>query len=89
MAKVAIFQNFRRKFKKIHKKNKNLHKDIETLIHNLEKEPNKGTFLGHGIYKIRMANSSKNIGKRGAFRIITYYIDVQNIVYLVEIYEKR
>ena len=36
-----------------------------------------------------MANSSKNIGKRGGFRIITYYIDENDIVYLVEIYEKN
>ncbi len=46
-------------------------------------------FLGNDVYKIRMANSIKNIGKRGGFRVITYYLDKNNIVYLVEIYEKN
>ena len=45
--------------------------------------------MGHGIYKIRMANSSKQIGKRGCFRVITYYVDVDDIVYLIEMYEKN
>jgi len=89
MAKVEIFKNFRRKFKKIHKKNKKLNTDIEALIETLEKDPTTGTFLGDDIYKIRIANSSKNIGKRGGFRVITYYVDENNVVYLVEIYEKN
>lgn len=45
--------------------------------------------MGSNIYKIRVANSSKNIGKRGGFRVITYYVNENNIVYLVEIYEKN
>ena len=89
MAKVEIFQNFRRKFKKIHKKNKKLNNDIEALIKTLEEDPTTGTFLSDDIYKIRVANSSKNIGKRGGFRVITYYVDKNNVVYLVEIYEKN
>jgi len=40
------------------------------------------------MYKIRMANSSRNIGKSGGFRVITYFIDDNNVVYLVEIYDK-
>ncbi len=40
------------------------------------------------MYKIRMANSSRNIGKSGGFRVITYFIDENNVVYLVEIYDK-
>jgi mRNA-degrading endonuclease RelE of RelBE toxin-antitoxin system len=35
-----------------------------------------------------MANSSRNIGKSGGFRVITYFIDENNVVYLVEIYDK-
>ena len=89
MAKVEVFQNFRRKFKKINKKNKKLNDDIAVLIKTLEKDPKTGILLGNDVYKIRVANSSKNIGKRGGFRVITYYIDKNNIVYLVEIYEKN
>ncbi len=88
MTKVELSKNFEKKFKKLRKKNKNLLNDIKSLIETLQKEPTTGIFLGKNIYKIRIANSSKNIGKRGGFRVITYYIDENDIVYLVEIYEK-
>ena len=89
MTKIEYIPNFYRKIKKLSKKNKNLAKDIQALIKVLEKDPTTGTFLGDDIYKIRVANSSKNIGKRGGFRVITYYVDENNVVYLVEIYEKN
>ena len=89
MTKIEYIPNFYRKIKKLSKKNKNLVKDIQTLVKILEKDPTTGIFLGNDIYKIRVANTSKNIGKRGGFRVITYYVDENNIVYLVEIYEKN
>ena len=89
MTKIEYIPNFYRKIKKLSKKNKNLAKDIQALVKVLEKDPTTGTFLGEDIYKIRVANSSKNIGKRGGFRVITYYVDENNVVYLVEIYEKN
>ena len=89
MTKIEYIPNFYKKVKKLSKKNKNLAKDIQELVKVLEEEPTTGIFLGNDIYKIRMANSSKNIGKRGGFRVITYYVDENNIVYLVEIYEKN
>jgi len=89
MTKIEYIPNFYRKIKKLSKKNKNLAKDIQELVKVLEKDPTTGTFLGNDIYKIRIANSSKNIGKRGGFRVITYYVDENNIVYLIEIYEKN
>ena len=89
MTKIEYIPNFYRKIKKLSKKNKNLTKDIQALVNVLEKDPTTGTFLGNDIYKIRVANSSKNIGKRGGFRVITYYLDENNVVYLIEIYEKN
>lgn len=89
MTKIEYIPNFYRKIKKLGKKNKNLVNDLQKLVKILEKDPTTGTFLGANIYKIRISNSSKNIGKRGGFRVITYYVDEHNIVYLVEIYEKN
>ena len=89
MIKIEFFPSFYKKFKKLNKKNKNLINDIKELVKVLESEPTAGISLGNDIYKIRMANSSKNIGKRGGFRVITYYLDKNNIVYLVEMYEKN
>ena len=89
MTKIELIPNFYRKFKRLQKKNKKLTQDLKKLISTLEQNPTLGTFLSNNIYKIRVANSSKSIGKRGGFRVITYYIDKNNILYLVEIYEKN
>ena len=35
------------------------------------KNPTAGTFSGDDIYKIRVVNTSKKVGKRGGFRVIT------------------
>ncbi|CAA6813468.1 MAG: Unknown protein [uncultured Campylobacterales bacterium] len=89
MAKIEYIPNFAKKIKKLNKKNKNLLNDIKELVKVLEKEPTTGIFLGNDIYKIRIANSSKHIGKRGGFRVITYYVDENEIIYLIEMYEKN
>ncbi len=89
MIKIKFSQNFIKSFKKIQKKNKNLINDLKDLEEELKENPKKGTSLGSGLYKIRMANSSKKIGKKSAFRIISYFIDENDVVYLVEIYEKN
>jgi len=88
MTKIEYFPSFYKSIKKLNKKNKNLLKDLKLLIKTLEKNPTIGISLGNDIYKIRIANSSKNVGKRGGFRVITYYMDENNIVYLAQIYEK-
>lgn len=89
MIEIRLFGNFRKKFKNLAKKNKHIINDLKELESTLKQTPSTGTFLGYGLYKIRMANSSKNIGKRGGFRVITYFINDDNTVYLVEIYEKN
>jgi len=94
MIKIKLFLNFEKKFKKLKKKNKNILKDIRELSEELQENPKLGIFLGNDIYKIRVANSSKNIGKSGGFRVITYFLDEEDFeenktVYLLEIYEKN
>jgi hypothetical protein len=57
----------------------------------LKQNPEIGDDLGHNIRKIRMAVASKNKGKSGGARIITYtaLVDVQNSdIYLLTIYDK-
>ena len=85
---VRFLENFRKKFKKLHKKNRKLLDDIKGLEKELKENPTTGISLGHSMYKIRMANSSRNIGKSGGFRVITYFIDENDVIYLVEIYDK-
>jgi len=54
----------------------------------LETNPTEGTSLGNSCYKIRVSNSSIPTGKSGGFRVITYFIDNENNLYLLSIYSK-
>ncbi len=47
-----------------------------------------GKPLGNGCYKIRLAISSKQKGKSGGARVITFVQVVDTIVYLLSIYDK-
>lgn len=54
----------------------------------LEVRPNAGTGLGNGMYKVRLAISSKGKGKSGGARVITYVVTEDHEVYLLSIYDK-
>ena len=80
--------DFKKFFKKLSKKYPSLKADLQGLIKILKEQPDSGIHLGHGIYKIRMAISSKGKGKSGGARVITYLVTQDNEVYLVFIYDK-
>jgi len=48
--------------------------DLHELEQNLISNPRQGVDLGRGLYKVRLAIKSKNKGKSGGYRIITYLI---------------
>lgn len=79
---------FERQLKKLAKKHKSIKEDITPIIEDLQHNPEIGTSLGKNCYKIRVAISSKNRGKSGGGRIITYFRSQKNIVYLLDIYDK-
>ena len=91
MVNVVSFELFTKEAKRLCKKFKSLKGEIFTLMDSLKIEPKQGTYLGSGLFKIRLASQSKGKGKSGGFRIVTYYIvetkEVQT-VYLVTIYDK-
>lgn len=71
-------------FKKI-----SIHKNRPSLFNTFLKEhPDLGTPLGNNCYKIRMAISSKNKGKSGGARVITYVKIIDEVVFLLSIYDK-
>ncbi len=80
--------DFKKLFKKLAKKYPSLKSDLTQLVDKLEQEPDSGIYLGHSLYKIRMAISSKGKGKSAGARIITYMLSEQNELYLVHIYDK-
>jgi len=80
--------DFKKLFKKLSKKYPSLKNDLKELIAILQEKPDSGTSLGHNIYKIRMAISSKGKGKSAGARVITYLITDDQEVYLTHIYDK-
>jgi len=86
--KILTTPQFAKEVKKLSKKFKSLKKDLSQLIERLEKNPTEGTSLGNSCYKIRVANSSIPTGKSGGFRVITYFLDSDNNLYLLSIYSK-
>jgi hypothetical protein len=65
---------------------------MQELTQQLPNEPTLGTSLGDGLFKIRLAVKSKNKGKSGGFRVITYLISKkgkdETVINLLIIYDK-
>jgi len=87
-SEIRFTEHFRKEYKKLAKKYVSLKDDVLSLVETLKENPATGVNLGNNIYKIRMAISSKRKGKSGGARIITYFVDKDNIVYLLSIYDK-
>ena len=79
---------FKRKSKKLAKKNPSLKEDLQQLVKLLEDEPLTGISLGKGIYKIRLNISSKNAGKRGGGRVFSFIEVDEEAVTLFAIIDK-
>jgi len=54
----------------------------------LQENPTRGILLASSCYKIRLANASIPTGKSGGFRVIYYFIDEKENIYLMSIYSK-
>ncbi len=80
--------DFQKLFKKLAKKYPSLKADLQQLIGLLSENPTTGTNLGHNIYKIRMAISSKGRGKSGGARVVTFLLTDEMEIYLIHIYDK-
>ncbi len=77
------------------KKYKKIIEDIASVLPDLE----AGNFLGDklsrfnlpegaALYKVRIANTSANVGKSNGFRLI-YYVAIADEIYLITIYSKK
>lgn len=85
---VVTTEPFERKLKKLAKKHKSIIKDIIPVIDSLMVNPTLGMPLGKDCYKIRVAITSKNKGKSGGARIITFVRVINETVFLMDIYDK-
>ena len=86
--KVSTLLLFEKQFKRLFLKYPSLKNDLGQLVVSLEHNPEQGAALGNNFYKIRLAITSKNKGKSGGARIITYVKIIENTVYLTSIYDK-
>ena len=78
---------FDKQAKKLGKKYRNLKSDLKSLISDFDTLHQSSTTIQKNLYKIRVANSSKNKGKSAGYRIY-YYIQLEEITYLLTIYDK-
>lgn len=85
---IEMLGVFERQLKHLVKKYPSLKSDLRHLIDTLEKEPEQGTALGKGCFKIRLAITSKGKGKSGGARVITCVKIINETVYLLAIYDK-
>ncbi len=86
--KVISTKNFRKQAKSLIKKYRSLKHEIYNIAEKLEINPKLGVSIGNRCYKIRIAIESKNKGKSGGARPITYCVTRDKIVYMAAIYDK-
>jgi hypothetical protein len=86
--KVSIAPIFKKQQSRLAKKYPSLDSDVIAFIEEIKENPNQGSSLGSGLYKVRMQIASKSKGKSGGARIITCVKIVEKQVILAAIYDK-
>lgn len=86
--KVEISSNYRREVKILVKKYPSLKAELSILFTELENNPTLGIPFGNNVYKIRLAIASKNKGKSGGARVMSYVKIVDAAVLLFSIFDK-
>ena len=82
---IAVFE---KQAKRLYKKYASLKNELFELVHDLKENPQQGTAIGKGCYKIRISIASKGKGKSGGARVITNFVVTEQTVYLLSIYDK-
>jgi mRNA-degrading endonuclease RelE of RelBE toxin-antitoxin system len=85
---ILLSNNFKKEAKRLSKKYRSLKIELQTLAFELSQFPTKGTALGNSVYKIRLAIESKNKGRSGGARVITFVKMENEKVLLLSIYDK-
>ncbi|HHH19537.1 MAG TPA: hypothetical protein ENK86_03350 [Campylobacterales bacterium] len=87
--RIVRLETFDKDVKRLYKKYKQLPNDLKHLLHELNENPKAGIDLGSHCYKIRLANSSIPTGKSGGFRVVYYYYDGEENLFLMTMFSKR
>lgn len=86
--KIISLDSFKKDVKQLYKKNKKLVIDLISLNDILNDNAKAGIELSNNLYKIRLENTSSKKGKSGGFRVIYYYLDNDDNLFLLKIYSK-
>jgi mRNA-degrading endonuclease RelE of RelBE toxin-antitoxin system len=86
--KVELSANFKKEAKKLTKKYPSLKTELKNLFTLLGNNPTTGIPLGNNIYKIRLAIASKNKGRSGGARVMSFVKVTDTAVLLFSIYNK-
>jgi len=68
---IAVFE---KQAKRLIKKYASLRKELLELVQELKENPEQGTAIGKGCFKIRISIASKGKGKSGGARVITNFV---------------
>jgi hypothetical protein len=85
---VKTLAVFEKQVKRLIKKYPSLKTELWELVKKLKSNPEVGTFIGRGCYKIRLAIASKGKGKSGGARVLIHIVLTEKEVYLLTIYDK-
>jgi mRNA-degrading endonuclease RelE of RelBE toxin-antitoxin system len=85
---IVVSNEFLKRLKPLAKKYPSIKKDLSVLQEELNENPTLGDLIGTNLYKVRMKISSKNKGKSGGARVITYVLVDAETIHLVTIYDK-
>jgi mRNA-degrading endonuclease RelE of RelBE toxin-antitoxin system len=80
--------SFEKELKRLAKKYTSIKQDYAILLKKLQEEPRLGVPLGNDCYKIRLAITSKQKGKSGGARVITFFYSIKETLYLLGVYDK-
>jgi len=86
--KIELTDNFKKEAKILIKKYTSLRTEIAEIGKKLAENPTLGIPLGNDVYKIRLAIASKNKGKSGGARVISFVKIIDETVYLLSIFNK-
>jgi mRNA-degrading endonuclease RelE of RelBE toxin-antitoxin system len=88
---VEVSPEFKRDIKPLAKKYHTLKKSVENLVEALIENPKLGVSYGNGMFKVRLADESKESGKSGGFRVLYYHLEKTDngiTILLTNIYDK-
>jgi mRNA-degrading endonuclease RelE of RelBE toxin-antitoxin system len=86
--KIVITDDCQKEIRRLSKKYISIVNDFRNLLDTLQQNPFQGDALGKNCYKVRMAITSKGVGKSYGARVITCVKIINDTIYILSVYDK-